>query len=98
MAPENGISQATMRPLAWSSVVAFATYGVGVAVTYLSQLVIARTIGVESYGIYSYVVAWVTLLAYLAALGFDVSLLRLVPAYRTQGMWELTRGVIQYAE
>src|SRR5690348_16242399 len=38
-----------------------------------------------------------TLLAYLAALGFDVSLLRFIPAYRSQQDWGLVRGVIHYA-
>jgi O-antigen/teichoic acid export membrane protein len=94
----NGVDRAALRHLGWSSAVAFATYGAGTAVTYLAQLVIARTVGAESYGIYSYVLAWITILGYLAALGFDVSLLRLVPAYRTQGMFSLARGVIQYAE
>jgi len=93
-----GVNRATLRHLGWSSVVAFATYGAGAGVTYLAQLVIARSVGPESYGVYSYVLAWVTILGYLAALGFDVSLLRLVPAYRTQGMPHLAHGAIRYAE
>jgi O-antigen/teichoic acid export membrane protein len=92
------VDKATIRRLGWSSVLAFGTYGAGAAVTYLSQLVVARAIGLESYGIYSYVLAWITIMGYLAALGFDVSLLRLVPAYRAQGMSHLAHGVIQYAE
>ncbi len=96
--PEPRVDKTAMRRLGWSSVVAFFTYGAGAAVTYLCQLVIARTTGPESYGTYSYVLAWVTILGYLAALGFDVSLLRLVPAYRTKGMTDLAHGVIHYAE
>jgi O-antigen/teichoic acid export membrane protein len=98
MAEVRGVAKATMRRLAWSSVVAFAVYGAGAGVTYLSQLLIARSIGPQSYGIFAYVTAWITILAYLAALGFDVSLLRLVPAYKTYGAWNLVRGVIRYAE
>lgn len=89
------------RPSGWlarSSLVAFVTYGVGAALTYLSQLVIARVVGASSYGVYAYVIAWATVLAYFSVLGSDITLLRLVPAYRTQQAWGLLRGVIRYTE
>lgn len=84
--------------LARSSVVAFAIYVTGAGLTYGAQLAIARLVGSAGYGIYAYVFAWVTVLAYLATLGFDVSLLRLVPAYRAQQKWGLIRGVVRYAQ
>ncbi|MCW3474801.1 oligosaccharide flippase family protein [Limobrevibacterium gyesilva] len=84
--------------LARSSVAAFAIHVAGAGLTYCAQLVLARIVGVDAYGIYAYVFAWMTILAYFAALGFDVSLLRLVPAYRAQHAWPLLRGVIRYAE
>ena len=90
--------RAIMDRLARGSVFAFGTYIAGAGLTYLAQLMIARLAGAEFYGVYAYVLAWMTILAYVAALGFDVSLLRLIPAYRTVGDWGLTRGVIQYAE
>jgi O-antigen/teichoic acid export membrane protein len=37
-------------------------------------------------------------LAYLSALGFDVALLRFIPAYEAERAWALLRGVSQYAE
>jgi O-antigen/teichoic acid export membrane protein len=90
--------RAIMDRLAWSSVLAFATYLTGAAMTYLAQLVIARLVGAASYGVYAYVITWVTILAYVAAFGFDVSLLRLIPAYLTKQQYGLARGVIRYAE
>jgi O-antigen/teichoic acid export membrane protein len=95
---ESGGGPKTARHLARSSVVAFGVYGAGVGLSYLCQLAIARSVSLESYGIYAYVTAWVTLLAYFAALGFDVSLLRFLPSYRTRGIWDLARGVVGYAE
>src|ERR1035441_9775159 len=89
---------AVMAGLARSSVLAFGTYISGAALTYLSQLLIARAVGSTSYGYYAYVLAWVTIFAYVATLGFDVSLLRLIPAYCASGQWSLTRGVLRYAE
>ncbi len=89
---------ALVARLARGSVAAFAIHIAGAGLTYCSQLLIARVVGVDSYGIYAYVFAWMTVLAYASALGFDVSLLRFVPAYQAQRAWALLRGVIQYAE
>jgi O-antigen/teichoic acid export membrane protein len=90
--------RAIMGRLARGSVLAFGTYIAGAALTYLSQLVIARLVGATSYGLYAYVLAWMTILAYVATLGFDVSLLRLIPSYRAAGKWDLVCGVLRYAE
>jgi O-antigen/teichoic acid export membrane protein len=86
------------RRLAVSSIGALFVYAAGAGLSYLSQLVVARTIGAESFGIYSYVWAWVTMLAYLATLGFHVSLLRFVPGYRANQQWALMRGVVQFSQ
>ncbi|WP_428493618.1 lipopolysaccharide biosynthesis protein [Rhodopila sp.] len=85
-------------PLLKGKATAFAVYVCGAGLTYLSQLVLARVIGMAAYGTYAYVLGIVTLLAYLAALGFDVSLLRFLPAYQSQQQWRLMRGVVVYAE
>jgi O-antigen/teichoic acid export membrane protein len=86
------------RRIAHSSATALAVYVAGAGLSYCSQMVLARLVGAASFGIYSYVLAWVTILAYFSALGFDVSLLRLVSVYRTREAWSLVRGVIRYAE
>jgi O-antigen/teichoic acid export membrane protein len=80
--------------LASSSFGALLIYALGAVLSYASQLVIVRVIGAESFGIYSYVLAWVTMLAYLSTLGFHVSLLRFIPAYRAHQRWSLIRGII----
>jgi O-antigen/teichoic acid export membrane protein len=84
--------------LAQGSVVALAIYLAGAGFTYCTQLAIARIIGPEGYGIFAYVVAWMTVLAYFATLGFDVSLLRFLPAYNAQQAPGLMRGVILFAQ
>ena len=66
--------------------------------SYLAQLAVARIVGPAGYGEYAYVLAWIMVLAYFCALGFDVSLLRFVPAYRARQAWGLLRGVTQYAD
>ncbi len=86
------------RRLARSSVTAFGVYVTGAGLTYGAQVAIARVVGSADYGIYAYVFSWVTVLAYLATLGFDVALLRLIPAYRARHEWGLMRGVMRYAQ
>jgi O-antigen/teichoic acid export membrane protein len=83
--------------LRWGSFVAFVIYAGGFGMSYLAQLAVARAVGPYGYGSYAFVVAWVSPLAYLAALGFDVSVLRFASVYRAQHQWGLMRGVIRYA-
>jgi O-antigen/teichoic acid export membrane protein len=89
---------APVTKVARGGVTAFFVYGLGIALTYLSQLAIARIVGVDTYGLYAYVFAWMVVLAYLSTLGFDVGILRYVPAYEAERAWPLLRGVIQYAQ
>ncbi len=95
-APPGGT--ALSRQLARGSIVAFGTYVGAAGLTYGSQLLLARAMGADGFGIYAYAFAWITMLAYLAVLGFDVSLLRFIPAYQAHGDWSLLRGVVRYAE
>jgi O-antigen/teichoic acid export membrane protein len=89
---------APISRVARGGVTAFFVYSAGFALTYFSQLVIARILGVDTYGVYAYVFAWMVILAYFSTLGFDVGLLRFVPAYEAERAWPLLRGVIQYAQ
>jgi O-antigen/teichoic acid export membrane protein len=86
------------RRVALGGMTALGIYVAGAGLTACSQLLIARIVGVETFGVYAYVLAWVTVLAYFSALGFDIALLRFVPAYRASRAWGLLRGVIQYSE
>lgn len=82
--------------LSSGSVWALVVYVGGAGLTSIAQFEIARQIGLSSYGTYSYAFAWVSLLAYSATLGFNVALLRFVPAYGAKEQWSLARGVIQF--
>src|SRR6266566_8878941 len=98
-AMRNGVlGSAPISRVARGGAAAFVIYSVGIGLTYCSQLLIARMVGVDIYGVYAYVFAWMTVLAYFSALGFDVALLRFLPAYEVERKWSLFRGVIQYAE
>jgi O-antigen/teichoic acid export membrane protein len=90
---ETDVTDRLARASLWS----FPIYVGGAGLTGLAQLVIARTIGTTSYGIYSYVLAWMTLLSYVATLGFSMVLLRFLPVYSAKKRWPLARGVIRFA-
>src|ERR1700704_3745247 len=85
------------RRLSNASLWSFIIYVGSAGLTCLAQLVIARKIGAPSYGIYSYVLAWTTLLSYMAALGFNTVLLRFLAAYCATEQWSLARGIIRFA-
>ena len=86
------------RRVTLGGIAALAVYVAGAGLTACSQFLIARIAGAETFGVYAYVLAWVTVLAYFSALGFDIALLRFVSAYRAKQAWSLLRGVIQYSE
>jgi O-antigen/teichoic acid export membrane protein len=92
------MTRALTRDVARGSVTAFAIYLLGAMFAFLSQILVARLTGAEGYGLYAYVFAWMTVLARMSALGFEVSLLRTVASYDIQGQWALLRGVVRYAE
>jgi O-antigen/teichoic acid export membrane protein len=91
-------ARGSMARVVRGSAAALLIYVAGTGLTYLSQLLIARIVGADGYGVYAYVFAWATVLAYFSALGFDVALLRFVAAYLTRDDWALLKGVIRFAE
>lgn len=76
---------------------AFLVLVASAAIGFLVQLGTVRLIGTESFGVFAYVVAWTTVLGYIATLGFHVSLLKLLPAYQVVEDWEKASGVMRFA-
>lgn len=91
----SGLGRAAAGRLARGSAAALAIFIISAGLAYCAQLTIARIVGAEAYGQYAYVLAWVTVLAYASALGFDVSLLRFIPAYWARRDLGLIRGVLR---
>lgn len=90
------VALAGVRLLTTSSY-AFMVLVAGAALSFGVQLGTVRLIGAESFGIFAYVIAWVTMLAYISTLGLSTSLLRLLPTYRVQGDWARAHGVMRFA-
>lgn len=85
------------RGLGASSSAAFLVLVSGAGVSYVAQVVTARILGPESFGIFMLAIAWMVVLATLSTLGLHVSLLRLIPTYSARKDWSAMKGVIRFA-
>lgn len=65
----------------------------GTGVSFLANLVMARVIGRQEFGIYALMFSWVSVLAVVAQAGQDISLIRLLPSYIRDGAWGAVRGL-----
>jgi O-antigen/teichoic acid export membrane protein len=99
MASELGRDAAGLRVrLALAAINAFSINAAGAGLAFGAQLLAARVLGAENYGIYAYVIAWVTVLGLLATLGFEPAILRFAAVYQSAREWGRLRGAVAYAE
>jgi len=82
------------RNIALGAGAALAVQLVGAGASFGVEVVLARVLGADDYGVYSYALAWVILLAIPTTLGFTTSLLRYVGAYRGAAECGLLKGVV----
>src|SRR5262249_57238002 len=59
------------------------------------MIVLARWMGASEFGRYSFAVAWITLLAYVATLGLPGAAVRFVAQYSAAGDWPNVVGLIR---
>ena len=64
---------------------------------FASQVLLARWMGHETFGIYSYAWAWVAALASIASLGLPAASVRFVAAYRATAEPARIRGLVRFA-
>lgn len=95
---EGVVGLTSKRRFAYGSAAAVVIFFGGAGLAFFAQLFIARILGPEAFGIYAYVFAWMSVLAYGSALGFQVALLRFVSVYESKSDWSLLRGVLRYSE
>ncbi len=66
----------------------------GVGLGYTMEVILARMLGPDEYGIYSLVIAWITLAALFAPLGLHHAVVRFIPEYMAAEDGARLRGVI----
>jgi len=67
------------------------------ALGFLTNIVLARSLGVNEYGTFSYVLAWVGLLGAVGIFGLDRLLVREVAVYNARSDWGRLRGLLSWA-
>ncbi len=75
--------------------IAFVIQAMGVSLGYLLQVILARVMNHEEYGLYIYVLTWATICGVICNLGIPVAVLRFIPQYTIQGDWGRFQGVIR---
>src|SRR5262252_9443217 len=65
--------------------------------SFILTIILARTLGTEGFGAYSYAFAWTVLLGMPAILGMDQLLIREIATYRLHSQWHLIRGLLRMA-
>ncbi len=67
----------------------------GMVITFGLQVLLARILGVNVYGEYIYVLAWVGMLVMVGKFGLDTAALRFLPEYSARGEWNMLRGYVR---
>ena len=74
----------------------FVIQGLGALMMLWIDIVVARRVGLEQFGIYSVAKAWMNMLAVVSALGLNSLLLRFVPQYLSSKDFMSLKGVIKW--
>ncbi len=82
------------KALLWVSLFGIALKGIGVLAAFASQLILARVLGVEAFGVYVTVVACATVLGLVAGLGLPLASVRFLASCAEQGDWPRYRGFL----
>ncbi len=74
----------------------FGLHIIATGLGFVTNVLLARILGVTEYGVYTYVFAWVGLLTVIAMFGFGRLLVREIAAYLTQSSFGLIRGLLRF--
>jgi O-antigen/teichoic acid export membrane protein len=67
-----------------------------IALSFLTSIILARWLGKNGFGVYTYAMTWPAVLGIPATLGFNNLLVREVAVYSSQSAWGLMRGLLQW--
>ncbi|GGF98571.1 flippase [Paenibacillus abyssi] len=90
-----GQRPAVSKVLARGGSISFLINTTGMGLALLLQIILARVLGVTSYGIYAFVTTVITFLVFPAKLGFDTAIVRLIASYRVHGAWSSIKGLLR---
>ena len=85
------------RRLSSSVIVSFLVRSSAVGLSLLTSVVLARLLGPEAYGVFTYAVTIAALLVIPASFGWPQLLVRLTASYRQTASWSALRGMLLFA-
>ena len=88
-----GVSLAMAKGAAWS----VGGNAAGMAVSFVVQILLARSLEATNYGVYAYLLAWVNVAAMIGKLEYDTAAVRFVGAYDGQRFDGLLHGFLRHA-
>ena len=77
----------------WALFIKISSHGLMLAV----QILLARVMGVDQFGVYVYVLTWLNVLVMIAKLGTDTTMIRYLPAYEAHEDWSCFRGIMRWS-
>lgn len=84
--------------LARGAVGAFVVNVLGVGVMFAAHVLLARILGVDSYGVFVYGVTWLNILVLPGKFGMDTAAVRFVAEYNATERWGMLRGFVRVSE
>ncbi len=90
------LSQLSKNYTATESAKTFLLKLITLGLSFFISILLARALGASGYGIYSYALSWVNLLAILAILGLDRLLVKETAANIVQRSWPILKGLLAW--
>lgn len=69
----------------------------GLGIGFLLQIVIARVLGIEQFGVYAFALSWVNILLVFTLFGANKAIIRFLPPYRLSESTALMAGLLRWA-
>jgi O-antigen/teichoic acid export membrane protein len=67
------------------------------AFSFGTNILLTRTLGVKDFGLYSYIITWISLLQIPSDFGLTSVVTRMVAVYQVKGQWRLMRGLLSWS-
>lgn len=75
----------------------FSAKALGLGIGFLLQILMARALGIEQFGIYAFALSWINVLLFLVVLGTDKAILRFLPTYQLSESIAQMAGLLRWA-
>ncbi len=70
----------------------------GMGLSFVCQVLVARLTGKEEYGVYAYVLSWLNIVVFYAKFGIDSAAVRFISQYRATEAWSHLRGFARHGQ